>query len=113
MTPVMNTGVTGRCSGVFCALVAGFLLGAAAVAGGCARAEKAPVLPPARVNWARAVAGPRQVLIVGRAPDVDQRANNLLLQGWRIVPGSVALAASTDGGAAMLALEQKPRKAAP
>lgn len=112
MTPVMNAGTPGRCSSVFCALVAGFLLGAAAVTG-CARAEKAPVLPATRVNWAQAVAGPRQVLIVGRAPDVDQRANNLLLQGWRIVPGSVALAASTDGGAAMLALEQKPRKVTP
>lgn len=113
MTPVMNPGPPNRGASVFCALIAGFLVGAAAVAGSTARAEKterkAPPLPAAKVNWAQCVRGPRQVLVFGRAAEATERANNLLLQGWRVVPGSVAIAASTDGGAAMLALEQPKR----
>lgn len=111
MTPVMNPGPPDRGTGAFCAIVAGFLLGAAAVTG-CARAEKtvkAPPLPPAKVNWAQAVAGPRQVLVIDPYfAEFRERVDSLLLQGWRAVPGT----ASICGGGAMLVLEQKPKKGA-
>lgn len=97
-------------------VTAGFVAAALGIAlVGAVYAHSAPpVLPPAKVNFAREKVALRkplaprkveQVLVIGTCEDVATRANNLLFVGYRVVPGTQAMAAGAVS-TAMIVLEK-------
>ena len=100
---MMTHLVEGLVPALGCA-AAGIVVGAALAIGDVHAAErKVPVLPPAKVDYTRPRTT-RQVVLCGDLHDVERRANTLMLEGWRAVPGMRL----NDRDSAMLILEWRP-----